>query len=145
MNSISKSEVAIQKFSEGYNCAQAVFYAFCDDLSFDKDVALKLATGFGGGMGGRGDICGAIAGGILVLGLVYGRGQGMDVSAKELTYEKTRHLLEEFSQRFSTLLCRELLGNHSTGEDVSKRHLFESVCKPAVEAVVEVVERLLKE
>ena len=64
----SKSQIAAEKFSEGYNCAQAVLYCFCDDLGFDKNTALKLATGFGGGMGRKEEVCGAVTGGIIVLG-----------------------------------------------------------------------------
>jgi hypothetical protein len=48
---MSRSEVAIAKFINGYNCAQAVFYAFCDNLNFDKDTALRISCGFGAGMG----------------------------------------------------------------------------------------------
>jgi hypothetical protein len=46
---MTKSEQAVSKFIEGYNCAQAVFFSFCDDLDIDKDRALKMACGFGAG------------------------------------------------------------------------------------------------
>lgn len=39
----SKHDVAVAKFLEGYNCAQAVFYSFRDDLRFEKNIALKMA------------------------------------------------------------------------------------------------------
>ncbi len=48
---MTKSEQAVAKFLDGYNCAQAVFYSFCDDLQFEKNNALKMACGFGDGMG----------------------------------------------------------------------------------------------
>lgn len=48
--------VAIAKFLEGYNCAQSVFYAYCDDLGFDKNDALKMASGFGGGIACKGEV-----------------------------------------------------------------------------------------
>ena len=50
---MSKAEIAVQKFLDGYNCAQAVSYSFCDDLNCDKDKTLKLACGFGAGMARR--------------------------------------------------------------------------------------------
>lgn len=46
----TRSDIALEKFLAGYNCAQAVLFSFCDDLGFDKNAALKLACGFGAGM-----------------------------------------------------------------------------------------------
>ena len=47
---MTKSEQAVAKLMEGYNCAQSVF-SLCYDLKIDKDIALKMACGFGAGMG----------------------------------------------------------------------------------------------
>jgi hypothetical protein len=47
----SKSEIAIEKFMAGFNCAQSVFYSFCEDLYIDKNTTLKIACGLGAGMG----------------------------------------------------------------------------------------------
>jgi hypothetical protein len=74
----ARKDVAVEKFLAGYNCAQAVLYAFCDDLCLDKDAALKLACGLGAGMARRQEVCGAISGGIIALGLKHGRGEGQD-------------------------------------------------------------------
>ena len=61
----TRSELALKKFLSGYNCAQAVLFSFCDDLGFEQNTALKLACGFGAGMGRKQAVCGAISGGIL--------------------------------------------------------------------------------
>jgi hypothetical protein len=42
---------------QGYNCAQSVLFSFCDDLNLDKDKALKIACGFGAGMGRKEEVC----------------------------------------------------------------------------------------
>lgn len=47
---MEKIQIAAEKFMGGYNCAQSVIYAFCDDLNMNKHTALKLACGFGAGM-----------------------------------------------------------------------------------------------
>ena len=47
----ARSEVAVEKFLSGYNCAQSVLYSYCDDFQFDQNTALKLACGLGAGMG----------------------------------------------------------------------------------------------
>jgi C_GCAxxG_C_C family probable redox protein len=143
----TKSEVALEKFIEGYNCAQSVFYCFCDDLEFDKNTALKLACGFGAGMGRKQEVCGAVTGGIIILGAKYGRGENADRSATELTYKKTRELMDRFAAKHGTFICRQLLGGcELTTEDGQKRYkendLFNKVCKPCVQSVVEILEIL---
>jgi len=94
----NRSEIAVSKFSEGYNCAQSVFYSFCDALQFDKNTALKMACGFGAGMGRKEEVCGAVTGGIIVIGAKYGRGERDDRTATELTYKKTRELMDRFEK-----------------------------------------------
>jgi C_GCAxxG_C_C family probable redox protein len=143
----TKSEVALEKFIEGYNCAQSVFYCFCDDLQFDKNTALKLACGFGAGMGRKQEVCGAVTGGIIVLGAKYGRGENADRTATELTYKKTRELMDRFAAKHGTFICRQLLGGcELTSEDGRKHYkendLFNKVCKPCVQSVVEILEIL---
>ncbi len=144
----SKSDIAVEKFSEGYNCAQSVFYCFCDDLGFDKNTALKLATGFGGGMGRKEEVCGAVTGGIIVLGAKYGRGEKNDRAVTELTYQKTRELMDRFAAKHGTFICRQLLGGcELTTEEGQKRYkendLFNKVCKPCIQSAVEILEKII--
>jgi C_GCAxxG_C_C family probable redox protein len=143
----TKSEVALEKFIEGYNCAQSVFSCFCDDLEFDKNTALKLACGFGAGMGRKQEVCGAVTGGIIILGAKYGRGENSDRTATELTYKKTREFMDRFAAKHGTFICRQLLGGcELTTEDGQKRYkendLFNKVCKPCVQSVIEILEIL---
>jgi len=144
----TKSEIAVQKFSEGYNCAQSVFYCFCDDLGFDKNTALKLACGFGGGMGRKEEVCGAVTGGIIVLGAKYGRGEKDNRTATEVTYKKTRELMDRFAAKHGTFICRSLLGGceltTDAGQQLFKENdLFNKVCKPCVQSAVEILEEIL--
>ena len=55
---MTKAERARELFLEGCNCAQAVFLAFAEE-KLDRETALKIASGFGGGMAGMRDVCGA--------------------------------------------------------------------------------------
>jgi C_GCAxxG_C_C family probable redox protein len=144
----SKSRIALAKFMEGYNCAQAVLYAFCDDLKIDRDIALRIATGFGGGMGRRGEICGAVSGGIMVLGLRYGRGEKDDRKKTELTYKKTDELMDRFLRKHGSVICKKLLdGCELTTEEGQKQYkdmnLKDTICKPCVQSVVEMVEGMI--
>ena len=80
---MTKSEIAINKFKGGFNCAQSVFFCFGDKFNIYENMVLKIASGFGGGMGREQEVCGAISGGILVLGALYGRGRN-DEKSKQL-------------------------------------------------------------
>jgi C_GCAxxG_C_C family probable redox protein len=144
----TKSEIAVRKLLEGYNCAQSILYSFCDDFGFDRNMALKFSCGFGAGMGRKGEVCGAVTGGILVLGLKYGRGENEDVAAKEMTYSKTFELMECFTERHGTFLCRGLLhGCNLTTEEGQQyfkdNDLLNKACKACVKSVVEILDEIL--
>jgi C_GCAxxG_C_C family probable redox protein len=145
---MTKTEQAVSKFLEGYNCAQSVFFAFCDDLKIDRDSALKIACGFGAGMGRKEEVCGAVAGGIIVLGAKYGRGGNDDRAATELTYAKTRELMDRFAERHGTYICRKLLNGCELTIEEGRRQfkendLLNKTCKPCVQSVVEILERIM--
>ncbi len=140
-----RSEIAVEKFLEGYNCAQSVVYSFSDDLGIDKDQALKIACGFGSGMGRNEEVCGAVTGGIIVIGTKYGRGEKDDRAATELTYAKTRELMGRFSEKRGTFICRNLLeGCELTSEEGRKqfkeKDLQNKTCKLCVQDAVDILE-----
>lgn len=142
---MKKSEVAVAKFLEGYNCAQAVVYSFGDTLQVDKNIALKIASGFGAGMGRKEEVCGAVSGGIVVIGLKYGRGENEDRIFMEQTYQKTRELMDRFNEKHYTYICRGLLDgceltNSEGQKEFKDKDLFNKVCKQCVSSVVEIVE-----
>ena len=144
----TRSDLAVAKFLAGYNCAQAVLYAFCDDLGFDKDTALRLACGFGAGMARKQEVCGAITGGIIALGLKHGRGEGQDRTPTEATYRKVRELLSQFESQHGTCICRTLLKgcDLDTAEgqrDFKENDLLNKTCKGCVKTVVETLENIL--
>src|SRR5512136_880207 len=105
----NRADAAMEKFKNGYNCAQAVIYVFHDELGIPEDTALKAACGLGAGMGRKQEVCGAVTGGILVLGMRHGRGSRDERPAMELTYAKTRELMERFADKHGSCICRHLL------------------------------------
>ena len=112
------SEEARRLFKEGYNCSQAVFCAFCDLTGMDMDTAALLSSSFGGGIGRLREVCGAVSGALLALGLLRGYS---DPNAPE---EKIRHYkqIQEFARRFSdkngSIVCRDLLKGYEVKEGV---------------------------
>lgn len=144
----SKKEKAVEKFFEGYNCAQSVFVAFCEDLGVHEDLALKIACGFGGGMGGKEEVCGAVSGAIMVIGAKYGRGKRDDKAKKEDTYARTGELMERFSQKRGTYICRQLLGGCDFMTEEGRRlfkeqDLLNKTCKACIESAVSILEEIL--
>lgn len=129
----TRTEVATARFLSGYNCAQAVLVAFREEAHLDEDLALKLATGLGAGMGRRQEVCGAVTGGILVLGLRHGRGRTDSRTATEQTYLETRELMDRFAAKHGSCLCRQLfLGCDLVTEEGQRRFkaddLINKVC-----------------
>ena len=56
---MSKSDEAVACFKGGFSCTQALLSTFSEELGMDRATACKVATGFGGGVGRTGNICGA--------------------------------------------------------------------------------------
>ncbi len=105
-----KADLAKSLFLEGYNCAQAVFGAFCEDFGIDKETGLVISSGFGGGVARRREVCGAVSGAVMVLSMKYGYSSAEETEAKKALYEKIRGVLAVIEEETGSIICRELLG-----------------------------------
>ena len=103
-----KGNQAKALFLEGYNCAQAVFVVFAEDYGISREAALKLSSSFGGGVARLHEVCGAVCGMAMALGLIEGN---TDPKDKLSHYEKVRELISEFSKKHGGYICRELLAS----------------------------------
>ncbi len=103
-------ELAGKYFTDGYNCAQAVFAAFAEEMGLSESQALKMSSAFGGGMGRLREVCGAVSGMFMVLGTLYGYDDAKDAAAKKELYTRVQALAEEFKGEYKTIICRELMG-----------------------------------
>ena len=101
---------AKENFLNGYNCCQAVFLACTDELGLDTETRAKIASSFGGGMGGMRQVCGAVSGMLMALGLHQGYTDPKDKAGKAAQYEVIRALADEFKRENGSIICRELLG-----------------------------------
>ena len=106
---MTKAERARELFFEGCNCAQAVLLAFAEE-KMDRETALKLSSGFGGGMAGMRGVCGAVSGMFMAYGLLRGPADPTDRAAKTRSYETLRQLAGEFEAQNGSIICRQLLG-----------------------------------
>ena len=105
-----RSEEAKNNFLNGKNCAQSVLCAFCDRCGLDRDTAMKLASGFGGGIARQREVCGAISGMCMAADLIRGPGEGEYKAAKDEHYAFIRRLCDAFREETGSIICRELLG-----------------------------------
>jgi len=129
------------------NCAQSVINAFCDDLGIDRALALKLALGFGGGMGHTGQTCGAVTAAYMVLGLK----QDFNPANPKQNKDRVYALVAEFNRRFirvnRSINCTKLLGyDLSTPEGeaiVKEQGLSQKICPKYVHDAVEILEGML--
>ena len=132
-------------FLSGCSCSQAVFGAFADEFGMDHDMALRLASSFGGGMGGMRETCGAVTGMLMAAGMKWGYSDIENLDIKTAHYARTRELIEGFKREHGTIVCRELL--KALGEqkkDPSARTAEYYKVRPCV-MFVETAARLLDE
>lgn len=145
---MNQSERAAACFKEGFNCSQAVFSTYAPQLGLERETALRIGGPFGGGMGRLGEVCGAVTGALMVLGLRYGCVDAQNTEGKEEAYRLVRELADQFKARHGAILCRELLGcDISTPEGRSlakEKGLFANLCPQLVRDAAEIVEQMLE-
>jgi len=136
-------EHAASVFANGFNCSQAVFAAFAEDYDIDTEAALKVASGFGGGMR-SGEVCGAATGALMAIGAARGHYIEGDMGAKADAGARTKAFMTEFRARTGDVLCRELLGvDPSTPEGAvqfAADPKYKEKCFGFIRAAVEILE-----
>ena len=137
---MEKTEKAIHTFNNERNCAQSVLGAYAADYNLDKELLHRLSSAFGGGMGHTNGVCGAVSGGLMVLGLKHNTGQ----FDKETTYAQTRDLMEEFIRRNGTRDCEKLIGVDLMTEEGKMKfkndNIKQKVCEKCIADVIDIIE-----
>ncbi|MFX0080757.1 MAG: C-GCAxxG-C-C family protein [Candidatus Hodarchaeota archaeon] len=145
---MSRVEKAVSSFRGDFNCAQSILSTYGIQYGLNRDTALKLATGFGGGMARFGRTCGAISAAFMVIGLKYGMGINGKIKLKEKTYQLIREFSSQFQGIHGSLICRELLEcdiNTPEGKNYySQNELFEKKCLQYVKNSAEILEKILE-
>jgi C_GCAxxG_C_C family probable redox protein len=141
----TKGELARKLFVDGFNCSQAVLAPFCEEYDLDTDIALKMACGLG--MGCRsGELCGAVSGAVLVVGLKYGNDIESDSGAKANCYARTSQFIGKFKNEHGSIVCRELLGYDKSDADGQEAIMNitrpGSICADLVESAAQILEEL---
>jgi len=144
---MTRINTAVACFKEGFTCGQALLSTFGPELGLSRELAMKIACAFGGGMACMGQTCGAVTGAFMVIGLKHGRTVVEDKTAKDKTYELTRKFRELFEARNGSIVCRDLLGlDISTleGMEMAKqKELFTKTCPSLVKDAAEIIENFI--
>jgi len=125
------------------NCSQAVLTAYCEQFGLERRLALKLAQGFGGGMGRMGGICGAVTGAYMVLGLAQKMWDDNPRQSLDRTYELVREFIQRFKALHGSVICKELISyDLSTREGLAEarnKKIFTTVCPDFVSDSVKIL------
>ncbi len=137
-----RSDRAVELFKEGKNCSQAVFTAFATELGLTEEMALSISVGLGGGVGRMREVCGAISGSAMVVGLKYPEYD------KTQVYEKVRAIADEFKKTNPSIVCKELLGltkpeNSSVPEARTNEYYKKRPCVQIIEDAALATEKIL--
>ncbi len=137
---------AQQLAARGFHCSEAVLATVCRELGIANDLVPRIATVLAGGMAESGEVCGAVTGALLAIGIKHGRDEAgqSDDEAQKLGAE----LLRAFRERMGSLYCRELTGADLSTPEGRKEYRHSDgpirVCLPAIGFAYEKTLELLR-
>jgi C_GCAxxG_C_C family probable redox protein len=106
---MGKAEKAVNMLDSGFNCTQAIFSSFGTDNGINESHCVKIGELFGGGIAHLGNVCGAVTGALMVIGLKHGRTKSDDEKAREKSHILAKQFLFNFVEKNGTILCKELI------------------------------------
>jgi C_GCAxxG_C_C family probable redox protein len=145
---MNKSEKGCNAFMGGFNCSQSVLTAFSHRFNIERETALRISCGFGAGFGREQETCGAVSGGVMVIGLMYGQYEPDDRESKEKTYSLVKSFIQSFREANGTSLCSELTGCDLTSESGVKKFneekIKENVCLRCINDAIGLLEDIIE-
>lgn len=121
-----------------FNCAQAVACALASEVGADPEACYRLSEGFGAGMGGHRETCGAVSGAVMVLGQLNSAGTEAPGTTKAATYKLADELVERFREKNGSTICAELKG---IGCDHGPLRSCPGCIEDAVKAAIDIIAR----
>jgi len=140
---------AVERFGGGYRCAESILTVYGEKAGCDPALCMKIGCAFGGGMGGKGEVCGVVSAAVAVLGMKYGRTDNGDAESRAKTDAKVREFIDRFRAAHRHLRCNDLVGfDRSTEEGHDKAAatgVFKRLCPELVRDAALILEDLLKD
>ena len=144
---MNRFELANSYHKRGFNCCQSVVAAFSDLTGLSEQESFNVAAGFGAGAG-TGELCGALVGGIMALGLMTPVDMADPLMSKKRTQAKGKELQKRFMEKFGALRCQDLLSNPKVPTDAipaASAMGLTGHCDIMIVTAVEIVEQILAE
>ena len=139
-------KLALKYFSKDYNCSQSVMKSILESKGMDFDEIFQLSSGFGGGYGLQGHICGAVSGAVAALGVLNSRKYTDYVKHNEATYVSVKKLIQRFTEKNETIVCNELTGFNISDQAALEKAVedgtFEKVCPGILKDAIGIVHDL---
>jgi C_GCAxxG_C_C family probable redox protein len=144
---MTESKSARDLFCGGFNCSQAVFSTYGEGRGVDRETALKIAGPFGGGMGRLGQVCGAVTGAFMAIGLEHGMVDAEDGETRDRCYGLVNEFAARFREKHGSIICRELIGYNISDDDermkAAEQGVFGELCPRLVEDAGLILDELL--
>ena len=145
---MTRPEQAYENFKSGYNCCQSIAVAYADVLGLSPEMAARLSSGFGGGMGRLREVCGAVSGMVFVASAVKGYSDPRDNAQTKELYALIQKLAGECERENGSIVCRELLGlsvkkENPTPSERTESYYKKRPCPELVRMAAEILEREL--
>jgi C_GCAxxG_C_C family probable redox protein len=97
--------------------------SFKDYLKIKDSALPQLASGFGGGIGHKGSLCGALTGAVMAIGMKVGRTDPKDRKTLQKVYDKCQGFWSQFEKEFGNINCYNIIGIHLDNEEERQRWL----------------------
>jgi C_GCAxxG_C_C family probable redox protein len=148
---LSKKETvnrAVQYAEKGFLCSEAVLLALSETQNITSEIIPRIATGFGAGISRHGEVCGALSGAVMGLGLRFGRSQVSETPQDSPPYHFGQTIVNLFAERFGKIRCRDILDLDISSDEGRKKYreqrLWESKCRELIRIATELAYDLLQ-
>jgi len=105
----ARTQMAVENFKQGYNCAQSVVMAYADLYPVDIETIKQVSAPFGAGIGRLREICGAVSGMSMVLGMEHPATDPNDKLSKTANYSAVQSSALKFKEKMGSYICADLL------------------------------------
>ena len=143
----NRVEEALSLMREYGSCCTGVLAAYVPDFGLDKNIAAGLGRGMAGGISGLGNVCGAVSGAVMVIGLKAMNEDNIhDIEAGNKTMETVREFVARFEEYHCTINCRELIGHDISTREKSKAAMKDNAfmnCPRFIESAVTILDDLI--
>lgn len=144
---MNRCELAHAYHKKGFNCCQSVLAAFSDLTSLSEQESFNVGGGFGAGAQ-TGELCGAVSGGVMTLGLLHPIDPADPVGGKKRAGAQAKEFQRRFVERFGKLRCQDLLKEKYVPDEATPAardmHLT-GHCDIMIVTAIELVEEMIRE